>query len=223
MAAFSQSISTLASRIASSPNNFSACKANSWSLRTVLCSSSLAWILAIRASILPNSSLAVSCAMGAKDSTSVFLRSSSRRRRETVLVAAFTARSVSRMALNCNSRSSSTASMASGAATITTFSASSSQFNVFSSKPGNIFSSFAASSSSFFFSLTLSATFRFSSPSRSLDSASSRAFLNSARILADSIRILASLSVSPGRAPDSVTSCLTVVRGALAGGFAGGC
>mmetsp|Transcript_103078 Transcript_103078/g.204663 ORF Transcript_103078/g.204663 Transcript_103078/m.204663 type:complete len:377 (+) Transcript_103078:2609-3739(+) len=149
MDAFSQSISTPANRWARSPNNFSPCNASSWSFRTVLNSSSLAWLASRRGMSLSISSSACSFTVGAKPSTCFWKASISRRILRSAVDATFTARSVSRMALICSSFSSSTASIVNGAATIATFSTSSSADDTFSSKVGNISSNFWLSRSSF--------------------------------------------------------------------------
>mmetsp|Transcript_91691 Transcript_91691/g.213249 ORF Transcript_91691/g.213249 Transcript_91691/m.213249 type:complete len:240 (+) Transcript_91691:3267-3986(+) len=212
MAAFSQSISTPASREASSPNSFSAWRDSSWSFRTFLYSSSLAWAASKREASLAISSLALSLASGAMDSTSFPLTSSSRRALLTVPRAVFTARSVSRMALICKSLSSSTASMASGAARMVTFSASSSAANNFSSSFGSMAWNFSASWSSFCFSaavlggaLLLLARGGWGSESPG----SSRPLRASARIRSAIARTLASRSVSPGRGCMAASSALT--------------
>mmetsp|Transcript_10151 Transcript_10151/g.22818 ORF Transcript_10151/g.22818 Transcript_10151/m.22818 type:complete len:208 (-) Transcript_10151:382-1005(-) len=146
--AFSQSISTLLSRVASSSKSLSTARDSSCSLRTFLCSSSLVSTMSRRCESLSNSSTAIACATGAMTVTSFRRLSISRRAPTKMAVAAFTARSVSRMAPNWSSLSSTTMSICSGAAKIATFSASSSTKAVFSSRGDSIFSTRAESLSS---------------------------------------------------------------------------
>mmetsp|Transcript_108290 Transcript_108290/g.306179 ORF Transcript_108290/g.306179 Transcript_108290/m.306179 type:complete len:490 (+) Transcript_108290:2483-3952(+) len=210
IAAFSQSISTPARRLASSPKSFSACRASSWSLRTALCSSSLACAASRRWPSRPSSSVAASRAEGAICSHSLRRASSSRLVFAAAPRAPFTARSVSRMALSCSSRSSSTASMASGAARIATFSASSSAAETFSSRPGSIASSFCASCSSLRLSAAESAAFRFAGGGGGAAAAPpSRSRRASALIFSAIARTFACLSVSPGRISSSRDSGFT--------------
>mmetsp|Transcript_121556 Transcript_121556/g.303298 ORF Transcript_121556/g.303298 Transcript_121556/m.303298 type:complete len:241 (+) Transcript_121556:2976-3698(+) len=148
IAAFSQSISTLPRREASSPNNFSAAKACSWSRRTFRCSSTFACAVSKRSDNLPTSSFAESRTTGAMFSASLSLFSTSLLARAMALKADFTARSVSLMAPDCTLRSSSDVSIARGAARMETLSASSSAAVIFCSRTGSMASSFLLSSSS---------------------------------------------------------------------------